>query len=429
MFALNAGVERDRLEQLLSAFSGGSGRFRCLSALCSGGAFALFKKVGDSFLLEEGAEFPGERFRFLEEDPAAWEGVFEEGALQVFPEEGRPIWVAVDRIADPGYLLVAEIPGAEKGVASLLRFALVVDLSGGSVREPGTKELPLWLHPVLRTAAGLESPLLVVAEPGTGQDAFISSLLYLKLGSLSGVEFFSPGRLSEAVQLRELFGDSAGARLGGAGASIPVVARSPRAVVIREAGNLSEQVQLRLLAELDRGGVFWVFETAQDLEGMVQDGVFLPPLYRRLNSSRVVLPPLRFAGEGLREEAARILSDLKRRYGREIEFSDEALDRILSYDWPGNYEELLHVLESSFLLSPGPLLRPEELRFGEWEPLDEPEGLNLRRRTEELERSLILQAFALHGGNQVQMAKVLGISRGSLQYKMQKYRIHERKGE
>jgi DNA-binding NtrC family response regulator len=225
------------------------------------------------------------------------------------------------------------------------------------------------------------------------------------------------------VQLRELFGDPAGARLGGAASAVPILRRENRVVVIQETGDLAPHAQLRILALFSEAAAekFWIFETSRDLERMSRAEKFLPGLFRRLEAGRLELPPVRAVKGRIEEEAGRLLASFRARYRREMELESGALDAMLRHDWRGNWRELRNTLESAFLMSVSGRIRAEDLRLGLWTAPEDWDDLNLRKRSEEMEKGLLLRAYSLHGGNQVQMARALGISRGSLQYKLEKY--------
>jgi transcriptional regulator of acetoin/glycerol metabolism len=320
-------------------------------------------------------------------------------------------------------LLVAELPPGDERDGQFLR--LLLALESGRQRPGGGhdgEELPVWLREFPAKIRGLSSPALLVSEPGSGMEELVRGCLREQFGSEEEGIFFHPGRLSEAVQLREIFGDSAGARLGGAGAGLPLLERSGRLIFIQEAGLLSHQAQLRLYARLagEEDDRFWIFGSSRDLEAMAGAGEFLSGLARLLGGNQLVLPPVRACREFLEEEVERLLDLQAVRTGRVVRLSPEALDVLMEYEWPGNWWELRKVLESAVLLCEEGIVRPGDLRL-DGPGLERPDDLNLRKRSEELEKSLLLQAHALHGGNQVQMARALGISRGSLQYKLEKY--------
>ena len=390
----------------------------------------LFRRQGNSFRVCEKRGYVSAEFEyaFLGE-AGSWQIVFREGYAAVSgasPEfRGRSVWVAVDRLQEPGYMLVAEVDGDGPEVGPVLRQALVLDIALRKENEisPAVEDLPVWLADLLPDMLGRPSPMLLVAEPGSGKEELVLACLRARYGGEASGVFFHPGRLSQAVQLRELFGDPAGARLGGPGPVIPIVQRQEPVVVIQEAADLAPHAQLRLLAHFSSGQneQFWIFETSRDLKRMAQAERFLPGLYRMLESNILQLPPVRVSRTRLAEEAHRLMEGFRARYHREVELADNALDAMARYGWPGNWRELKNTLESAFLMASGGRIDAQDLRLGLWTSPEDWDDLNLRKRSREMEKSLLLRAYALHGGNQVHMARALGISRGSLQYKLEKY--------
>jgi DNA-binding NtrC family response regulator len=149
-------------------------------------------------------------------------------------------------------------------------------------------------------------------------------------------------------------------------------------------------------------------------------------LFYRLNVIPLVLPPLRQR----RTDVPLLVEHFVRKYaqaGRPTQVSAEALRLLMSYGWPGNVRQLEAVIERALLLSESPLVEPEDLpaavRAGIGNEssggvdLDVPdEGLDL----EALERALILKALAKAQGNVTRAARLLGLTRRTLQYRLEK---------
>lgn len=382
-------------------------------------ACLVFRRRGDTFVVRKSAGYSSRpSYSFFEKEDILSE-LFDSGCVNAGSEESRldgtDLWLAVDDPGDPVWLVAAEFPSGAAVDSSVLRIALAAE--SATIMEAGSGSLPLWLQDSLGSVGDLSGYALVVSEPRGGRRAFIDALIRKFLPD-AHISDFHPNRLSQAVQLRELFGDQAGGRLG----DLPVVPLTKRGldvIVVREAGDLSQGAQLRILAELSSGeaGPVWVFETCRDLEAMTEEGLFERALLRLLQSKRIVLPPLRMVRDFLPAEVDRILDRLQLKYRREVEISDDAMEKIVSLQWPGNHEQLESTLEATFLLADSGVIRADQIRPELWFD-GEIDELNLRQRSEQMETSLLLKAYALHGGNQVHMAKALGISRGSLQYRM-----------
>ena len=368
-----------------------------------------------------GAE-AGKRYGFLQADPSVWSVAREQGFQRIPGSEvslpGRDLFLGAQGDAGLDYLLVVDGPEGALPGDEFMQLLFLAEL-GLQESDSGGADLPVWLDDSLSYLLRAPSPVLVLSEPGSGSELLVQALLEARFG-LDDAVVFHPGRLSEEVQLREFFGDQASARLGEASV-VPVMERGARAIVIEEVSDLSQSMQLRILALLTdpESKLYWIFTSSRDLGAMAEAGRFQPALLRQLRQGELLLPPVRSQRDRVPEEVERLLRSYRRQFGRNIVVTGEALEALRGHDWPGNWQELRDTLKSAFLLCPGSELRRVDLQFGNWSQGDA-DDLNLRHRTAELEKSLLLQAYALHGGNQVQMARALGISRGSLQYRMNK---------
>ncbi len=166
--------------------------------------------------------------------------------------------------------------------------------------------------------------------------------------------------------------------------------------------------------------------TNHDIGEAVRSGRFREDLYYRLNVIPLHLPPLR---ERAREDRLlllrRLLGDLRLELpDGPAELSSEALDRLLSYGWPGNIREMRNVLERALIIGRGAeRLGPEHLppEFGRraGEPLSRVQSVSL----EEVERRHIERTLKRHGGNRTRAAEELGISRATLINKIKAYAL------
>jgi DNA-binding NtrC family response regulator len=199
---------------------------------------------------------------------------------------------------------------------------------------------------------------------------------------------------------------------------------------IRRVGGLREhKVDVRIIAA-----------TNQDLERMVRDGRFRSDLFFRLRIVHIGLPPLRVRGNDILLLAQRFLSLHSARYGKApMRFSPQAEQQLLTYAWPGNVRELRNAIEQTVLMASADVVQPLHLPFcrtlamPHYEvlahapaeptalPVSAPEAQNFSLL--EVERSLLAQALQRTAGNVTRAAKLLGLSRDTLRYRMGKYRI------
>jgi DNA-binding NtrC family response regulator len=197
--------------------------------------------------------------------------------------------------------------------------------------------------------------------------------------------------------------------------------------VVRRIGGLRDrQVDVRILAA-----------TNKDLDKALKEGSFRRDLYYRLKVLTIDLPPLRERGEDILLLAEHFLKIFSARYHKSPKkLSERTLKVLTTYPWPGNIRELSHVLERAVLLVDNEEIQPEHLGLGslsqvknlaaqinpeEEEPVINfpPGGIIL----DQLERRIILQALKHTNWNRVQAAKLLGLTRDTLRYRMEKFGI------
>jgi DNA-binding NtrC family response regulator len=230
----------------------------------------------------------------------------------------------------------------------------------------------------------------------------------------------------------ELFGHATGA-LGGSDRARPGVFEQADegTLFLDEIGELSLESQARLLRVLEtksfrpvmgdaeiKVDVRVVAATNRDLEREVRAGRFRRDLFFRLGA-RIVVPPLREHMEDVPALAAYFLERLNAEYHRRATLSDEALQRLQNYTWPGNVRQLRSVLETGVAIAREDVLQPTDLLLvAEAVPAaGGPPSLNL----EEVEAWAIREALAQTVGVHVQAARLLGIHRDTLINKMKKY--------
>jgi DNA-binding NtrC family response regulator len=217
-----------------------------------------------------------------------------------------------------------------------------------------------------------------------------------------------------------------------------------------EIGEIPLEMQVKLLRaiqehEFERVGglrtlrvnVRLITATNKDLQRCVADGTFREDLYYRLNVVHIRLPALRERVEDLPVLCAHFIERFNERLGRRAEgFEPEAMAALRRYHWPGNVRELENLIERCVLFSDGPRIGlaglPEEVRgvAGSPDPADaDPMALKSRVKAaaERVERDLIDKALKLCDHNVTRAAKLLRISRKSLQVKMRDLGLREAK--
>ncbi len=306
------------------------------------------------------------------------------------------------------------------------------------------------LYDVLKRLESVEAPtVLITGESGTGKDVLARSIHGRGPRSDKPFVAIDCASLPEQLIESELFGHERGAFTDAKNLKQGLFEVAEGGIVfLDEIGELPLGTQSKLLRALeDRtfkrvGGVrryplnVGIYAaTNRDLRAEVEAGRFREDLYFRLNVIHIQVPPLRDRRSDLPALVDIFLDQLGRRLGRTLEGIDgEAMERLQSYTWPGNVRELRNTLERLVLLAPEPIVRvdhlPAEIRFAresvnttEGCPFTLPEeGVDL----EAVERGLLMQALERTGWNQSASARLLGISRYALRYRMEKHDLKTR---
>lgn len=196
-----------------------------------------------------------------------------------------------------------------------------------------------------------------------------------------------------------------------------------------EISEMSPALQVKLLQVLQEGrfrrvgqneyqqvDVRIIAATNKDLPAAIKQGQFREDLYYRLNVFPIHIPPLRERIEDIPLLAVHCLNKRRRKHYHPVTgFSEEALQILYKYDYPGNVRELENLIDRALILSDG-----AQIEAGEWFPLL-PVNMNNLSRVEQFERIEIKRLLELHQGNLDRVAKELKISRSTLWRRMKDY--------
>jgi len=288
----------------------------------------------------------------------------------------------------------------------------------------------------VRLVARTDSAVLIHGETGTGKELVAKAIH--EESSRKGGPFVKvncaalPGGLLES----ELFGHERGAFTG---AFTQTTGRFQRAhtgtVFLDEIGDLPLELQPKLLRvlqeqEFERLGshrtirvdVRIVAATNQNLPEMVRERQFRADLFYRLNVFPITLPPLRERSDDIPVLVQHFVRKYASRMNKEVgNISEEAMEALRHYDWPGNIRELQNVVERAVIISAGPNL---EIPSGELKRTVA--GDTPTRALDEVQRDHILEALRQSGGvvaGRNGAAVRLGLARATLQYRMRKLGI------
>ncbi|MDR0467080.1 MAG: sigma-54 dependent transcriptional regulator [Deltaproteobacteria bacterium] len=299
---------------------------------------------------------------------------------------------------------------------------------------------------MLDRAAPSRSTVLISGESGTGKELVARAIHFAsprKDGPFVSVNCKSA---NPAVLESELFGHE---RDLASGAVSMRRGRFEQAqggtLYLDEVGELTPDLQGKLLRVLqerrfERVGSEEVIEvdvrvaaaTNKDLQARVQAGEFRDDLFYRLHVIHIALPALRERREDIPLLAAHFMEKLAKENGVPPKsFSDEALNFLMGYEWPGNIRQLQNVVERCLVLVQEQVVsvdnlpaevKDEESQFKSAVDLL-PVKLDLAGTLEKIEAALIRRALARADLVQVKAAELLGISKSLLQYKLKKYGI------
>jgi DNA-binding NtrC family response regulator len=296
---------------------------------------------------------------------------------------------------------------------------------------------------VRRIASTEGATVLIEGESGVGKEAVARELHFNSPRAAKPFMQVNCAALPEQLLESELFGHERGAFTDAKVQKRGLFEMAGQGtVMLDEIGDLPAGGQAKLLRLLENktfrrvGGVTElrtearvVAATNADLEERVSTGRFRADLFFRLNVVRLLVPPLRERREDIPLLAAHFVSRYNETMKRTIKgISPTALDLLMAYSWPGNVRELRNVIERAFILHPGiEEIRSEHLaepirgappldRLEAGAPLGSP-ALSL----DAAERRLIHEAMEKAKGNQSQAARMLGVSRDTLRYRLKKF--------
>ncbi len=308
-----------------------------------------------------------------------------------------------------------------------------------TTRIIGNSPRILEIFDTLRMVAPTEATVLILGESGTGKE-LVADAIHANSPRKDGpLVKVNCAALPDTLLESELFGHEKGSFTG-------AVARREGRFKLADGGTLFldeiAEMSLLLQAKLLRviqtrsfervGGtetissdVRLIVATNRDLEKEVRENRFREDLYYRLNVVPVTLPPLRERREDIPLLAEHFLEDIARRNGKLIRgFSPQAMDLLVRNRWKGNVRELENIVERAVIMARGEVILPGDLPghiAGEGEAVSS--GIIPGRPLSELERAAILSTLEMTGGNRTETAKLLGISRRTLQYKLKEFKI------
>jgi len=289
-------------------------------------------------------------------------------------------------------------------------------------------------------AAKSKATILLMGESGTGKELIAKAIHFESDRAKGPFVAINCAAIPENLLEAELFGYEKGA-FTGALVSKPgkFELANGGTIFLDEIGDMSLSLQAKLLRVIQEkvferiGGtkpikvdVRIIAATNKDLENMVKEGSFREDLYYRLNVIPIFLPPLRERREDIPLLIDHFLKKFNKEYGKNLGISDEAVKALINYSWPGNVRELENTIERLVVLTEGEEITFEDLPFyikkhkkSKLEFLKD--FKSLPAQIELIEKKAIEEALKACNYNQTKAAKLLGLTKRQINYKIKKY--------
>jgi DNA-binding NtrC family response regulator len=318
-------------------------------------------------------------------------------------------------------------------------------------------------------ASADDTTVMILGESGTGKE-LLARYIHDNSGRAKGpFVTLNCGAIPRELAENELFGYERGAFTGATEKIKPGKFEQAQrgTILLDEIAELSLELQVKLLRVLQErkfyrlGGakeisvdVRVIASTNKDLEVLVEEGKFREDLFYRLNVARMTLPPLRERGNDIIHLATSFVKSFNKKFSKSIKgFTPEAVEILKTYHWKGNIRELRNVIERVTLLESEELISKNSLSFLKMsssshstsiqssnpsvdsvavptKAVELNEGEHLLQIAKNgvpmgnVIKDLILQTLDITGGNQIKAAKLLGISRAKLRYRIEQLGIN-----
>jgi len=300
---------------------------------------------------------------------------------------------------------------------------------------------------LIEQVAGSRSTVMVYGKSGTGKELVAKAVHYNSPRSAKAFVAVNCAAIPAELLESELFGHEKGAFTGAIATKVGKFELATGGTLfLDEIGHMRLDLQAKILRalqerEVERVGgtrtikidVRVLAATNRDLKKAIEDGTFREDLYYRLNVVPITLPPLRQRREDIPLLVEHFIAKYNREFVRKVKgFSAGATAALYQYDWPGNVRELENVIERAVALAQSETISLRELPLeisilgGDVIEDIQKAGVTLREARSHFERQYILNILDKVQWNQTEAARVLGLHRNTLAWKLQRLRIDAR---
>ncbi|NOR64917.1 MAG: response regulator [Candidatus Scalindua sp.] len=336
----------------------------------------------------------------------------------------------------------------QKATSEVTRLRSEIQELYGQVNIIGKSQSMMKIFKTIKTISDRETTALIQGESGTGKELIAGALHYNSSRKDGPFVKLSCAALNKELLESELFGHEKGAFTGAIRTKKGKFELSDGgSMFLDEVDDIPMEMQVKLLRVLQEreyervGGeetisvdVRLICATKVDLADLVKQGKFREDLYYRLNVVAINLPALRER----KEDIPLLINHFISKYSKRLkisrpDISQDTLDLLLKYNWPGNVRELENVVEHALVFTSDNKITVQSLpeNFRQLEAvsgkihldLKEKDKIDFQDEVAEFESNLIKWAYKKADGNQINMAKMLGIPRTTLRNKMIKLNL------
>jgi two-component system response regulator HydG len=315
----------------------------------------------------------------------------------------------------------------------------------------GASSVMLEVYALIQNVGKVDTAVLITGESGTGKELAAEAVHLESKRKQMPLVKIDCASVAETLLESELFGHCKGAFTGADKDRQGRLLQADKSTLfLDEIGDISPRMQLRLLRFLQektftpvgqdasvKVDVRVVAATNVDLQEKVNRGGFREDLYYRLKVIEIVLPPLRQRLSSIPVFVRYFISYFAEKHSLPVySISDQAMEALHSYTWPGNVRQLRHIIERGCVMCNGTTIQvehlPDEIVVPQME--NKPHSGNrdsfskkIRQTSSPLpfvhEQELLLQTLERVGGNKSKAARLLGINRSTLYRKLKRYNV------
>ena len=286
--------------------------------------------------------------------------------------------------------------------------------------------------------APTDANILILGENGTGKDLIAKAIHQQSMRADKPFVKVDVGALTESLFESELFGHKKGAftdaredRMG------RFETANGGTLFLDEIGNISLHQQAKLLSVLQNRQITrigsneiipidirLICATNVSLAELGNENRFRKDLIYRINTVEIMMPPLRKRGNDIILLAKHFAKLYSNKYMKITpDFDKKAMEKLLSYNYPGNVRELQYTIERAVIMADEEVLQPKDLIFSPIEMPSVSENEPAELKLSAIEKNTILKVIEKHNGNITKAAKELGLTRTALYRRLSKYDI------